>query len=75
MTIQSALRVLRRSGLIVSWQGRGSYARTTHSTPPVTSDPGVSYDDLVCRIDTLTEMMNRLGDRLARVEKQLASSS
>ncbi|WP_433680643.1 winged helix-turn-helix domain-containing protein [Nocardia sp. CA-119907] len=62
-TIRAAIDVLRSEGLVVSWQGRGTFYRV-----PSESDEAPA-DDIVERLDAI---MNRLDDfetRLSALER------
>lgn len=70
MTVQHALRMLREDGLITAWQGRGVFV--TDPLPDTFSQPGAEEDSpyarLFDRVKVLDESVQRLGERLARLE-------
>lgn len=69
MTIQHALRILRERGLIVSWQGRGSYVREPgdEAAQPTTADS--TYDDLIRHLGQIQQRLNDLDQRVTEIEK------
>jgi DNA-binding GntR family transcriptional regulator len=70
MTIQHALRLLRERGLIVSWQGRGSYVRQPSEEPAADVQPTEpTYDELMRHLDTIRDHLRRLDERVTEVER------
>lgn len=73
MTIQHALRILRERGLIVSWQGRGSYVREPgdEAGQPATGPAGAesTYDDLIRHLGQIQEQLDQLDQRVTEIEK------
>ena len=75
MTIQHALRILRERGLIVSWQGRGSYVRepgdeAAQPTAPAGTDS--TYNDLIRHLGQIQQHLNELDQRVTEIEKTTA---
>lgn len=61
-TVRTAIDVLRKEGLIVSWQGRGTFYRVKiDDTPDLPEIPGLR--------EYLENMMNHVHDLEARVVK------
>jgi DNA-binding GntR family transcriptional regulator len=60
-TVRAAIDVLRKEGLIVSWQGRGTFYR---AQPEAANDETVTSAALLSRMD---ELMNRLEDMESRL--------
>ncbi|MFF0613501.1 GntR family transcriptional regulator [Nocardia tengchongensis] len=70
-TVRAAIDVLRSEGLVVSWQGRGTYYRVR----PDTDEAPASEADVLERLDRI---MNRLDDfegRLAALERSQDSGA
>ncbi|MGW4739146.1 winged helix-turn-helix domain-containing protein [Nocardia xishanensis] len=62
-TIRAALDVLRAEGLIVSWQGRGTFYR-------VPADPEQpAADDIVERLDAIMTRLDNFESRLSALER------
>lgn len=79
MTIQHALRILRERGLIVSWQGRGSYVREPgdEAAQPTTAPAGAdsTYDDLIRHLGQIQQHLNELDQRVSEIEKTTRDKS
>ena len=66
MTVQKALGMLRDEGLLVSWQGRGTFVRARGDVPePESTD---SFGAIMDRLDQMSDDIQRLDERLARLE-------
>ncbi|MEQ7125344.1 winged helix-turn-helix domain-containing protein [Actinopolymorpha sp. B11F2] len=65
-TIQQALRVLRAEGLVVGWQGRGTFVR---SRKPATTDAS-DAKTITRRLDEILDRIEQLEGRVAAVEQK-----
>ncbi|MFJ9517485.1 GntR family transcriptional regulator [Kitasatospora sp. NPDC101801] len=70
MTVQSALRVLREEGVIISTAGRGSFVRSLEEPEPTESELSVHE-----QIDHLSAELRRLAERVAKLEQQAPRSA
>jgi GntR family transcriptional regulator len=70
MTVQHALRMLRDDGLITTWQGRGVFVADPLPEDSAGSerDEASPYAKLFDRVKALDANVQRLGERLARLE-------
>jgi DNA-binding GntR family transcriptional regulator len=73
MTVQRAVSELREEGLVMSWQGRGTFVRDRTDAPPSRNEDEVTYEAIMQRLDTMCDEMQQLGDRLSRLESQRES--
>ncbi|GEM_PF-3307921 len=64
MTVQKAIGELRDEGLIVSWQGRGTFVRDRADGQP----PGSEFEAVMRRLDGVYDEMKQLDERLTRLE-------
>jgi DNA-binding GntR family transcriptional regulator len=67
MTVRNALRLLRDEGLVVARQGSGVFVRSTYS--PDGDTGAASVGTVVERIDAIADELQKLTDRVARIEK------
>jgi DNA-binding GntR family transcriptional regulator len=65
MTVQKALGVLRAQGLVMAWQGRGTFVRDP-SSADVTGT--AAEDVIVQRLDAMMDEIQDLETRVARLE-------
>ncbi|WP_231386886.1 GntR family transcriptional regulator [Nocardia sp. BMG111209] len=66
-TVRSAIDVLRNEGLIVSWQGRGTFYRTRPADDA--DNAGIPTDPVILQqLDAIMSRLDLLEARLARVE-------
>ncbi|MGW5364441.1 GntR family transcriptional regulator [Actinopolymorpha pittospori] len=68
-TIQQALRLLRAEGLIVTWQGRGTFVRRRQPGTTPATDGDIST--IMRRLDEILDRIEQLEDQVAAVEKDL----
>lgn len=68
MTAQKALGELREEGLIVSWQGRGTFVRERPITGEPVATPDAPFEAIMQRLDAMYDEMRRLDARLSRIE-------
>jgi GntR family transcriptional regulator len=66
MTVQKAIGELRDEGLIVSWQGRGTFVRDRADD----REPQNEFDAVMRRLDGMHDEMKQLDERLTRLESQ-----
>jgi DNA-binding GntR family transcriptional regulator len=66
MTVQKAIGELRDEGLVVSWQGRGTFVRDRHDADVPKSD----FEVVMRRLDVIYDEMKQLDARLTRLEHQ-----
>lgn len=69
MTVQKAIGRLRDEGLIVAWQGRGTFVREHHGgrhEADRTADG--SYETIIGRLDSMLDDLQRLEQRVAALE-------
>lgn len=70
MTVQRAVTALRDEGLVMSWQGRGTFVRDRTYTPDVPAEEEPTYAAIMRRLDSMCDEMQQLGDRLASLESR-----
>lgn len=63
-TVRSAIDLLRSEGLVVSWQGRGTFYRT-----PAETDDEVEDDPVLQRLDEIMTRLDGFEARIAELEK------
>ncbi|GAA5038557.1 GntR family transcriptional regulator [Actinopolymorpha pittospori] len=68
-TIQQALRLLRQEGLIVTWQGRGTFVRRRQADTASAGDAEVPT--IMRRLDEILDRIEQLEEQVAAVEKDL----
>ncbi|GAA2760000.1 GntR family transcriptional regulator [Actinopolymorpha rutila] len=68
-TIQQALRVLREEGLIVTWQGRGTFVRRRGNDKAGGTDADIPT--IMRRLDEILDRIEHLEDQVAAVEDDL----
>jgi DNA-binding GntR family transcriptional regulator len=68
MTVQKAIAVLRDEGLVVSWQGRGTFVRDRAAliAEDAQTDP---FSAVMRRLDDIYDQIERLDERLTRLEQ------
>lgn len=65
-TVRSAIDVLKAEGLVVSWQGRGTFYRVkVESTDENTADDPI----VLQRLDEIMSRLDSFEDRLTKLEK------
>jgi len=69
MTVQRAIGVLRDEGLVVSWQGRGTFVRDRGSE---SAAQPVDYATIMQRLDEICDTVERFEERLSRLEQDAA---
>lgn len=74
MTVRSALRLLRDEGLVVARQGTGVFVRSTYSPVGVDTD-AVSMGTVAERLDAIATQVQKLTDRVDKIEKLARSGS
>src|SRR5262245_41730391 len=67
MTVQKALGVLRAQGLVMSWQGRGTFVRDRSAAP---ADATTGDEVITQRLDAMIDEIQDLEARVARLEGQ-----
>jgi DNA-binding GntR family transcriptional regulator len=70
MTVQRALTSLRDEGLVISWQGRGTFVRQRDDDHGVTGEGQSPYETIMRRLDLMGNDLRRLEDRVARLEAE-----
>ncbi|MFI6663235.1 GntR family transcriptional regulator [Streptomyces sp. NPDC050523] len=68
MTIRHALGILRREGLIVSQQGRGTFV----ATDPASPDPAEEVDGMIDELGEIKAALELINSRLDRLEERVA---
>jgi DNA-binding GntR family transcriptional regulator len=67
MTVQKALDVLRGEGLVIAWQGRGTFVREPgHGAEADPNDAAA----ITGRLDAVMDLIQQLEDRVAHLESQ-----
>jgi DNA-binding FadR family transcriptional regulator len=67
-TVRSAIDVLRNEGLVVSWQGRGTFYRVRATTDDA-DEPGTPTDPAVLqRLDAIMNRLDTLEARITEIE-------
>lgn len=69
MTVQRALTDLRAEGLVVSWQGRGTFVRSRSEIDAATS----VHDEIMKRLESMHDELARLSERVSRLEQRRPS--
>jgi GntR family transcriptional regulator len=67
MTVQKALEVLRGEGLVIAWQGRGTFVREPGQA---TADDLTDAAAITARLDAVMDVVQQLEERVARLESQ-----
>ena len=75
MTVQKALNELREEGLIVSWQGRGTFVRERATSGEPEANADGPFEVIMRRLDAMHDEMRRLDARLSRVETEQKTQS
>src|SRR4051812_23166886 len=65
MTMQRAIAELREEGLIVSWQGRGTFVRDRAEASESPGEDESGYGQIMRRLDQMCDQMQQVEDRLA----------
>lgn len=65
-TIRAAIDVLRQEGLVVSWQGRGTYYR---AQPEGGGNESPTYETLLGHIENIMSRLDEFDSRLSAVER------
>lgn len=68
-TIQRSLDVLRRRGVIVSWQGRGSFVREPDSSTTSAPQDAPTFDEVMRHLGQIQDHLRRLDERVTEIEK------
>jgi DNA-binding GntR family transcriptional regulator len=71
MTVQRAIGELRDEGLVVSWQGRGTFVRDRDAAD---SASGSSFQAIMKRLDSMYDELRRVEDRVAALEAERSSN-
>jgi DNA-binding GntR family transcriptional regulator len=66
MTVQKALDVLRGEGLVIAWQGRGTFVRD----PDQANATEPTADAITARLDAVMDLVQQLEDRVSRLESR-----
>jgi GntR family transcriptional regulator len=64
-TAQQALRQLREEGLVVTWQGRGTYVTSRQPTP----ERGADAELIMQRLDEVLDRLETLEGKVADLER------
>jgi GntR family transcriptional regulator len=68
MTVHRALSSLRDEGLVISWQGRGTFVREPAEARGSANEDDSAYNVLMRRLDLMGDDLRRLENRVAQLE-------
>ncbi|MEV0727066.1 GntR family transcriptional regulator [Micromonospora purpureochromogenes] len=72
-TVRSAIDVLRKEGLVISWQGRGTFYRTQADTVDAATSP--TDEAILGHIERIMSRLDEFDDRLAALERSRGSAN
>ncbi len=68
MTVEKAIAQLREDGLVVSWQGRGSFVRVPEDTSVPQPRGATAYAEIMKHLDQLLAQVEQLESRVTALE-------
>jgi DNA-binding GntR family transcriptional regulator len=67
--VRMALSALRSEGLIESHQGKGAFVLSRTASGGTTTGRSAEYAEIIKHLDAVQERLERLDDRISRLEK------